>query len=271
MCRRTCLARSLVNRLTPILAVLTLLGAAVAVPCRAADPPRLGELLKLDARQVLGAPVDWSAGQWGIAAATVGGLAALAAHEHGDVGSEADDGHPAVTRADVLGAQGSFAVLGGFYLAGAALHDDHAKGVAVDGAIASLFAAGIITPALKEIVGRSRPHQSASGHDFSPFSGAASFPSGHATEAFAVASVVASEYSSPWVKGVAYGLAGLVGVARVERDAHYVSDVLAGGLIGTLVGREVAHTNQARRGELTVVSSLEPTHKGFGIGWRWSG
>jgi len=233
--------------------------------------PRLGELLKLDARQVFTAPARWSLGEWGAAGLAVGGLAALADHEHGDVGAETEDQHLTVGRFDVLGAQGSLAVLGGFYLAGAAFHDEHSKNVAIDGAIASLLASGIVTPALKEIVGRSRPRQSASGHDFNPFSGRASFPSGHTTQAFAVASVVASEYSSPWVKGVAYGLAGLVGAARVERDAHYLSDVLAGGLIGTLVGREVAHTNQSRRGELTVIGSLEPTHPGYGIGWRWSG
>ena len=138
-----------------------------------------------------------------------------------------------------------------------------------DGAIASLIASGLITPALKEALGRSRPHQAASGTDFHPFGGRASFPSGHTTQAFAVASVIAGEYDSRWVDVAAYGSAALVGYARVLHDAHYLSDVAAGALVGTLVGRTVVRANSRRRGErVSVAPALGRDRAGVAVDVR---
>ena len=44
--------------------------------------------------------------------------------------------------------------------------------------------------------------------------------------------MIAAHYDSPWVDATAYGIAGLVAVARIRLDAHLASDVVAGGLIG---------------------------------------
>ena len=38
-----------------------------------------------------------------------------------------------------------------------------------------------------------------------------------------------------------YGGAGLVGYARIEQNAHYASDVVAGSLLGWSVARAVVH------------------------------
>jgi len=150
-------------------------------------------------------------------------------------------------------------VLGGFLAVGAARHDRRAIGVAEDGAIASILASGIVTPLVKELAGRSRPRQSESGTDFHPFSGHASFPSGHTTQAFAVASVIATEYRRPWIDLAAYGSAAMVGYARTLHDRHYLSDVVAGAAIGTLVGRSVVLFNHTLRNhEVAVVPALEP-------------
>ena len=61
-----------------------------------------------------------------------------------------------------------------------------------------------------------------------------SFPSGHATFAFAGATVLMKEYGqrSPWIAVGGYGLATLVAADRVRRDRHYVHDVVAGAAIG---------------------------------------
>ena len=107
----------------------------------------------------------------------------------------------------------------------------------------SLISGVIVTPVLKFAVGRKRPRDTDKTFDVKLFSGASSFPSGHATEAFAVASVIATRYDSGWVKGVAYGSAALVGFARVHHQAHFLSDITAGALIGTAVGRAVVHRN----------------------------
>ena len=63
-----------------------------------------------------------------------------------------------------------------------------------------------------------------------------SFPSGHATFAFAGATALRHEYGhlSPWVTVGGYGLATLVAADRVRRDRHYVHDVCAGAAIGWL-------------------------------------
>jgi len=114
----------------------------------------------------------------------------------------------------------------------------------VDGLAASLLASGIITPALKFTIGRARPDAEQGAHSFSPFQGSASLPSGHATQAFAVASVIAGHYRSWWVWTVAYGTAGLVGFSRVYHDVHWTSDVLAGAFIGTAVGWSVVKLNR---------------------------
>jgi membrane-associated phospholipid phosphatase len=207
-----------------------------------------GHLLALDARTVLLAPVHWGTRGWerfGLVAAGVGAVAladrSIRDRELKDHSRTADD----VARvAEPLGAGGAFVVLGGFYVGGLLSGDERAKDVAFDGAVSSLLAAGIISPVLKTVVGRSRPNQAASTFEFRPFRGGASFPSGHATEAFAVASVIATSYDSRWVAVGSYGVATLVGFARVHHQAHFASDVAAAAAIGTAVGRTVVRINR---------------------------
>jgi membrane-associated phospholipid phosphatase len=144
-----------------------------------------------------------------------------------------------------LGGWGAFAVLGATWLGGKAGHEPSLVATAEDGLEASLLAAGLITPVIKEVVGRERPSYGAGHASFSPFSGRASFPSGDATLAFSVASVVAAHASSVWLKGTAWGLAGLVGWERIHLDQHWASDVVAGALIGSVVGEWVVHRHEA--------------------------
>lgn len=142
----------------------------------------------------------------------------------------------------------SFAALGLFYAGGLAFDDSKARSVALDGAIASALASGLMVPALKFTVGRDRPNAHNGTYAFRPFSGdRASFPSGESCQAFAVASVVASHYDQLWIKGASYGLASMVALARLYLDGHFLSDVAAGALIGTVVGRAVVHYNEKNR------------------------
>jgi membrane-associated phospholipid phosphatase len=143
----------------------------------------------------------------------------------------------------------SFAVLGGFAVVGFAGRNREAMNVAVDGLLASAIAAGVIAPVSKFVVGRARPTAEEGPDHFAPFSGDASFPSGHATQAFAVASVIAAHDGRLWVSVVSYGLAGSVGLARVYQDAHWSSDVLAGAILGTVVGNAVVKVNDRIRAQ----------------------
>ena len=101
-----------------------------------------------------------------------------------------------------LGAGYSFAVLGGFE-AGSLIDDGRAHAVVVDGLSSSLIASGIITPVLKYSIGWVRPNSTDATYRFKPFSGNQSFTSGHATQAFAVASVIAADYPAWWVQTLA--------------------------------------------------------------------
>lgn len=138
-----------------------------------------------------------------------------------------------------FGEEYSWMVLGGFELVGRLTNNPRARGVAMDGVSASVISAGLITPALKRMVGRARPHTAGSPFEFTAFSDQYSFPSGHATQAFAVATVIAEHYDSRWIKALSFGVAGAVGYSRIHQDRHYLSDVLAGALIGHFVGKTV--------------------------------
>jgi membrane-associated phospholipid phosphatase len=94
--------------------------------------------------------------------------------------------------------------------------------------------AGLFEFALKHLVGRPRPDATAVmsmlpvGPSLSP--GFDSFPSGHATSVFAVACAFA--YFYPRLRWPLYLLALCISLGRLYLDRHYVSDVLAGALIG---------------------------------------
>jgi membrane-associated phospholipid phosphatase len=79
---------------------------------------------------------------------------------------------------------------------------------------------------------------------FEPGSGNYSFSSGHATEAFAVASVIAARTSGWIVPTLAYTVASLVAFDRVNDRAHVPSDVAAGAAIGAVVGRFIVHRHE---------------------------
>lgn len=67
-----------------------------------------------------------------------------------------------------------------------------------------------------------------------------SFPSGHTAVAFAAASVIDKRYGGVAGWG-AYTAAALAGEARIADNHHYLSDVVAGAVLGTVIGHLVAH------------------------------
>lgn len=101
---------------------------------------------------------------------------------------------------------------------------------------------GIVTHTLKLITQRSRPNEG-NGHGHF-FSGGNSFPSGHATGVWSLATVVANEYhDKPIIKYGSYGLAILITMSRYSGRNHYLSDLLIGSAIGYGVGKYVYSTH----------------------------
>jgi undecaprenyl-diphosphatase len=61
-----------------------------------------------------------------------------------------------------------------------------------------------------------------------------SFPSGHAARAFLIA-VVGSALGPAWLGVVLWIWAPLVALARVAMGVHYVSDIVAGAILGIVI------------------------------------
>ena len=147
-----------------------------------------------------------------------------------------------------------------------------------------------ITSVIKGLAGRQRPsHAGVNDPDDFKFGGgfasggSSSFPSGHATAAFAAATVVTLETHRWWPKStwyiapIMFGGASLVGVARLYTNAHWASDVVMGAGIGTLTGLKVFRYNhvttpgnRANRWLLTAVPTVSPSLDGRGAILGWS-
>jgi membrane-associated phospholipid phosphatase len=109
--------------------------------------------------------------------------------------------------------------------------------------------------AIKGIVGRGRPFVGgeANAFNFSHFAGTeayASFPSGHAVTAFALAFAVSAAWPRTRMVMIVYAIA--ISVSRLILLAHHPSDVVAGGLIGVIGAMLVRYWFAARHLAFTI-------------------
>lgn len=121
----------------------------------------------------------------------------------------------------------------------------------------SWMISGVIVSAGKFLIGRARPHEEGNSFSFHPFSFRShfhSFPSGHATSAFAVATVIADQSEKFYIDFLAYNLATLVALSRVHDSKHWASDVFMGAVIGYLVAKKVSALNKSREEEKVKVN-----------------
>jgi membrane-associated phospholipid phosphatase len=208
-------------------------------------------LVVLDTKEVFTAPAHWDTRDWLVLGGVAAGIAtvgvfdddierAIRRHRNDTLTNILDNVQP-------LGNEYAIGLVGTFYIYGEFFKDPNAKTTALDAISASAIASGIIDNSFKYIVGRGRPTDNRGAYNFRPFSGQDSFASGHTTEAFALASVISEHYNTPWVQVTSYGLASMVGYARLNNNRHWPSDVLAGATIGTFVGKTVVRFNQHHR------------------------
>jgi membrane-associated phospholipid phosphatase len=90
----------------------------------------------------------------------------------------------------------------------------------------------IITTITKYSVNRTRPFIKYSIIEKGSSGGSPSFPSGHTSEAFALATSVSLTYPKWYVIASSFVWAGAVGYSRMDLGVHYPSDVLAGAVLG---------------------------------------
>ena len=135
-----------------------------------------------------------------------------------------------------------------------------------------------MTAGLKYTFGRGRPKRH-SRYDFDPFSGDFSMPSGEASHAFVMATVMAERYPNWPVRIASYGLATAAAVGRVGKEDHWTSDVFVGAVVGTFVAHSVVKLHEKRakiaeeRKRLGLSARATGPRHSFGLsarGFRWT-
>jgi hypothetical protein len=111
-----------------------------------------------------------------------------------------------------------------------------------------------ITVSLQLVTRRERPDGSNS----------RSFPSGHASGAFALATVTEVLYG-PWIGIPSYALASLVGVSRIDKNKHVASDVIAGAVLGTLIGLGTAKFHKKEFSDYFLVPHVGESSAGISL------
>lgn len=176
---------------------------------------------------------------------------------------------------------GAGAISGTFYLFGRMKNNDRARETGLLSAEA-LINGLIVESALKEVTQRARPLAGSERSEF--FDGGNSFPSGHSTQAWAVATIIAREYQgNRAIQIAAYGTAAAVSVARFTGQKHYISDALAGSALGYAIGKYVYNARHRKSLDTTSDSGPETQSRwpaitpqfsrgehAYGISLRWS-
>jgi membrane-associated phospholipid phosphatase len=114
----------------------------------------------------------------------------------------------------------------------------------------AVAASTLVTEVIKWCVGRGRPFVGGEANvfNFSHFAGTpaySSFPSGHATTAFALAVAVAAVWPQARVAMAVYAM--IIAATRLVLLAHHPSDVVAGALVGIIGAMFVRYWFAARR------------------------
>ena len=117
----------------------------------------------------------------------------------------------------------------------------------------SFLITGLYTSILKYSFGRHRPRTGNSSTSFDGFStnkNYNSFPSGHTSTAFAIATVVANQYEkTPYIKPISYGIAAMTGLSRINFEAHWASDVFFGAALGYFTAKTLLRLHNNEKGQ----------------------
>jgi membrane-associated phospholipid phosphatase len=219
----------------------------IAIPLHAGELRQFGD----DVKSMALAPLHWTKSEWARFAEGAGTVAALMVADKPIEDfvqrhrTSATDrlSHTITPWGGQRAVDVSILMIG----AGVALHDQNLLGAGRDSFESEIWAGTVVTPTIKRVGGRARPFLGEGPHSFRPEQGHlaeySSFPSGHATNAFATATAIAEHYDGA-VPYIAYAVATAVSYSRVNDKVHWPSDVVAGALIGRAVAKSVVAHNR---------------------------
>src|ERR1700739_3724461 len=198
----------------------------------------LGERFLLDQKQIWMSPAKlrYTDLGWIIPA---GGVTSMLLFTDKDASASISHNPSTVSHYEPISKAGLAAILGGaagMWLLSYPKHNEHWREtgfLAGEAVVNSL----VMTEAMKYSLGRERPFQGNGSGSF--FQGGTSFPSEHATAAFAAAGVIAHEYPGPLTKIGVYALASLVSYSRFRARQHFPSDLFVGSVLGNMVAQSV--------------------------------
>ncbi len=159
----------------------------------------------------------------------------------------------------------------GFYFLGTAKGSQHFResGMLM---FETLINTTVVELIIKSATDRARPLEGdGKGHFWQSTGGPwnASFPSGHAINAFGMASIFSHEYHKWWHKAIGYVYAGTVVGARLAARKHFPGDVVAGGAMGWFIGDYVyakRHNSELDRKPSLAQKVMDHVH--FGLAWN---
>jgi membrane-associated phospholipid phosphatase len=180
--------------------------------------------------------------------------------------------------------------LGGISALGMIASGDRSRFYHVKGLAQTLSTGVLVTALVKVTFGRHRPDWS---EDSNTPGSRRSFPSGHATQAYAIATYTAlylrghvfderrGDRVLPWWEAVTYGGIAAVATAfageRVWHNRHHVSDVMVGGLLGAATStlfymyQDGRHDERdaERRKQLTITPGQHGNGASVGVSFAW--
>jgi membrane-associated phospholipid phosphatase len=248
---------------------MTAILACAAIPWAArADSSAVSESLE-DVKLYFTAPIRWDGEDW---LAFLGSLAAVGvAHEFdGRVRDHFATGSNAVLNGgqdknSVRDALPTVAIIGGTFAYAAALGDS--DGYRETWSLVEAGALSTVTgEALSYAAGRERPDGTTSPNRWR--TGGDSFPSVHASAAFAVGTVFAESGNDEyrWIRRIiGYGVAGATAYVRVKENVHWTSDTVAGAALGIATARFVL--NRREQSDVRSALDIEPTKNGWQVGY----
>jgi membrane-associated phospholipid phosphatase len=201
-----------------------------------------------DAKLYFTAPLHWDQRDWLYFGATVATLAVVHPTD-GDIRQHFAGGDPdALKGSDPHASDDALPaaiLLAGTWLAAGLI--DEPQGWREFGSMVEASAFTLVsTEVIKYTAGRQGPNETADPNQW--FASGQSFPSLHTSAAFAIGTVFAESGSDDyrWIRRiVGYGVAGATAYLRVEHNAHWATDVIAGAALGLSTARFTMHRREA--------------------------